>query len=204
MKITRLISNLLQSNTYILEKGDEILIIDAGCETSRVMPYTKGKKVVAILLTHGHFDHSAYCNDYALAFGAPIYANKNIKETLTNPDAIYSEDKSTIDDLTKFIFVDEDEILNLGNFEVYCYHCSGHSKCSECYIIDGEFFAGDVLFEKSFGRVDLIGSDKKEMLESLNKIENLKFNNLYSGHGDESSFEEQQKNIKIFKRFLSR
>lgn len=204
MKITRLVSNILKSNVFILEKEGHCLIIDSGCDLDAVIDVVGDNKVDGLLLTHGHYDHCANCLIYAKAFNTKIYANKKIISTMTNKNAIYSEDNVTFDNFLDFVFIENDCTLNLANFEIQCFSIGGHSKCCEGYLIDGNLFAGDVLFNKSIGRTDLVGSDKKEMLCSLCKLENLSYNKVYSGHGEESDYQNQMKNIKVFKRFLMR
>ncbi len=204
MEIKRLIGQFLDANVYIVSKDGKCLIIDSGAFKYDVIKAVGGDEVIGVLLTHGHYDHSCHCLDYAKFFKCKIYASKDIKETLTNPDMIYSEHGETIDDFSNFEFIDEDKTIKIGNFEVECYHCPGHSRCCECYIIDGKLFSGDVLFEKGIGRTDLNGGDRKEMYDSIYKLEKLSFDEAYSGHGEKSTHEEQLKNIAVFKRFLTR
>ncbi len=204
MNIQRLVSNMLESNVYIIEKDNKVIIIDCGCELEMVVNAVGSRKVVGIFLTHGHYDHSKYCNQYAEKFNVPIYANKKICETLKDSEAIYSEDGSIINDLKRFKFIENDCTLNIDCFKIECFSCGGHCSCCECYLIDGNLFAGDVLFERSVGRTDLKGSDKSEMYDTLCKLENVNFERVFSGHGEGTSREEQQKNIKVYKRFLTR
>jgi hydroxyacylglutathione hydrolase len=61
----------------------------------------------------------------------------------------------------------------------------GHSKDSICLLIEDKFiFTGDTLFVGNCGRVDLPGSDAKEMYDSLfNRLAKLDENLiLYPGH----------------------
>lgn len=204
MKINKLVSNLLESNTFILENDDECLVIDCGCELEAVKDVVGNKKVMGILLTHGHFDHSAHCNEYASYFNCKLYASEEIKATLTDKIAIYNEDYSIIKDISKFIYVKDEENLKLGGFDIKCYAFPGHCPCAMGFLIDNNLFAGDFLFAKSFGRVDLKNGNKEEMLASLNKLENIDFETLYSGHGEESTKEDQLRNLKLYKRFLTR
>lgn len=204
MKITQLVSNFLNSNTFIVEKDDEVLIIDCGCEVETVKQIVGDKKVLGLLLTHGHFDHAINCNDYAKCFDCKIYASDKIEQTLTNTEAFYSGSGLKIDDLSAFKFIKQDGILKLGGFEIGCYSFPGHCPCCEGYVIEDNLFAGDFLFAKSFGRVDLVNSSKTDMLQSFEKMKKIEFDKVYSGHGEGSTKDEQLRNLKLYKRFLTR
>lgn len=204
MSITRLISYCIDSNVFIIKNGEHCLIVDCAVGLDKVKEAIGSAKVDGILLTHGHYDHSIFCDDYAKAFNAKIYANENIKQTLSNSEANYSEGQFEMQDFSNFVFIKDDCKLKISEFDVECFSSPGHSKCSECYLIDDNLFAGDVLFENGIGRTDLIGSDKQEMFNTLCKLEKIGFKNVFSGHGGQSDDIIQSKNIAIFKRFLSR
>lgn len=89
------------------------------------------------------------------------------------------------------------------NFTFEVIKTPGHSSDSKTFYFK-EFnlmFTGDFLFNGTFGRVDLPGSSKEEMVKSLIKIkkypEGIK---LYPGHGDETllSYEEIDSYINYF------
>lgn len=204
MKINKLVSNLLDSNTFVLEKGENVLIIDCGCGLDRVKKNVGNKTVVGIFLTHGHYDHALYCNEYAKYFNCNIYANEKIKNTISNAVAFYSKDGSVINDFSHFKFLKEDCLIELDDFKVDCYSFAGHSPCCEGYVIENNLFAGDFLFAKSFGRVDFINSNKHDMLKSFEKVKDIEFDKVYSGHGEESTKEQQLRNLQLYRRFLTR
>ena len=203
MKVYQIVSSFLDSNTFVVENKNQFFIIDCGAEIEDVEKVIKGGHVSAIFLTHGHFDHCKYANEYASNFSCKIYANKFAAETLADSSKNYGDDFS-INDFTNFIFLDGDGQLNFGDQKIQYFHCPGHSKCSNCYKFDNELFVGDVLFYQGIGRTDLYGGNKSNMLDSLKKIKNLEFTTLYSGHGKTSSKSQQEKNIAVFERFLSR
>lgn len=204
LKILKMVSDYIDANVYVVKNEEDYLIIDSGVDLNIIKNIVGENKVVGVLLTHGHYDHSRFCVEYAKEFNCKIYANKNVTGTLFDKDAIYSPNGELVQDLSRFIFIEGDTKLKLGNFEIDCFYCPGHCKCCQCYLIEGNLFAGDVLFDRGMGRIDLKTSNKEEMLNSLAKLEKIKFNTLYSGHGDESDFNEQQRNIYICKRFLKR
>ena len=203
MKVYQIVSNFLDSNTFVIEKGEVCFIVDCGADLKDVAKVVKGKKVGAIFLTHGHYDHSIFALQYADYFKCKIFANKNIIETLSDTAKNYGENFK-IADFNNFVFLENDGQLSLNGEKIEYFYCPGHSKCSNCYLIDKSMFSGDVLFYQGIGRTDLYGGDKKEMLQSLKKIKNIDFENVYSGHDRSSEKFEQNKNISVFERFLSR
>ena len=204
MKINRIVTPYLEANTFVLTKENHALIVDCGAKLEDIKKIVGNNIVDGILLTHGHFDHSRFCIDYAQYFSCKIYADKHITQTMLDKEAIYSEDGEIIDDYSNFVFIDGDKHFKIGNFEVDTYYCPGHSICSMCYMIENQLFGGDVLFDKSIGRTDLKFSNKKQMIDSLNKLDELDFSQLHSGHGEDSTLAMQKKNIAIYKRFLTR
>ena len=204
LKVDRIVSNLLDSNTYIITKDDQVLIIDAGVEIEKIKTVVGNKKVCGVLLTHAHYDHSLNAQKYADEFNCKIFISKQAKETLSDPNVNYSEGRLVVTNFSTYVVVEDLQEIQLGNFKVFVIKTQGHSKCSVCYLIGQNLFAGDTLFDRGIGRTDLIGSDKQEMLNSLEKLENLQYQICFSGHGQSSTKEEQEKNILVFKKFLNR
>ena len=204
MNITKVIGVIYEQNTYILEKDGDCIIIDAGAKPEDIRKLCEGKNVLAVFLTHGHYDHSIFYEEYTKLFDCKIYANKNVVKTMTDAVALYSENGKVFNDFSNFVFLDDYEKLKIGSFCVECFYCPGHSICSQCFLIDKNLFAGDVLFSQGIGRTDLKFGSKEDMFNSLCKLEALDYENVFSGHGEESDKNEQRKNISLFKRFLSR
>jgi len=204
MKVEKIIGDWYDVNCYCFSNdSNECLIIDAGAKVEKMKDLVGNKKVVGILLTHGHFDHTLYLQDYIKTFSNNVYGNENIIQTLKDTtlnqgDGWYIEHELALQTLKG------DGKLDIGNFEVEYFSCPGHAPCCECYKICEFLFGGDVLFNSGIGRIDLKGSDKQEMKNSLKKLSDIEFNILYSGHGAESTYERQKRNIAVFSRFLNR
>jgi glyoxylase-like metal-dependent hydrolase (beta-lactamase superfamily II) len=65
-----------------------------------------------------------------------------------------------------------------------------------CYLLDNEIlFSGDTVFSVAVGRDDLPTSNTNELINSLNRILNLDYKQLFTGHGRPSDKEEQKTNI---------
>ena len=203
LKIIKLVG-LYDSNVYILEKDNECLIIDAGLSLEKVKEVVRDKKVVGVLLTHGHFDHSFFANDYAKYFGCKILAHENSKLTMSDKTAFCGDNGQVINEFSAFDFFKGEWGKSLGEFKVKCFYFPGHCHCECGYLIEDNLFAGDFLFEKSFGRIDLKFSSKEDMIKSLSRVREIEFETLYSGHGNSSKKEAQLSNINLFLRFLTR
>ncbi len=202
MFVERIVSNLLESNTFVVSNGEDAIVIDAGCSIEQVKNVVQGKHVLGVLLTHAHYDHALYAEIYAQEFGCKIYTSSASQEYLKDSDKNYGQLK--IDDFKDFYFFSKDQDFNFGSINVKAFLTPGHSKCGVCYLIKDVLFAGDLVFKKGIGRTDLYGGSKLQMLESLKRVSAINFNFLQSGHGDESTREEQSRNLKTFIKFLSR
>jgi glyoxylase-like metal-dependent hydrolase (beta-lactamase superfamily II) len=167
------------SNTFVVELGGTILIIDAGATIGDVTCVLNGKVPSTILLTHEHYDHVYYLDDYTKKFACP---------TIT---------PSTEDEIT------------IGNIKIKPILCPGHSPQSVVYLIDDSLFTGDVLFSDTIGRTDLTGGkrpdkasielraqNKEQMQASLKRLATIKFKTAYHGHYESSSYDTQQQNIR--------
>ena len=66
-----------QTNCYLVwgEDSPTCVVIDPGYEPDTILREAKaaGKKIAAILLTHGHFDHVGAVKDLVAEIGCPVY-----------------------------------------------------------------------------------------------------------------------------------
>lgn len=161
MKIDRVVTGYLKENCYVLSKGDFCLVIDPG-DNYNLIKEKIGKKVVAILLTHKHFDHIGALEDIKKEYNVDVYSRDNLNEGVNN--------------------------IKRFSFEVI--YTPGHTKDSVCFYFKDEsiMFTGDFLFKECVGRWDLETGNYIDMKRSIEKIK--KYNDditIYPGHGDEST-----------------
>ena len=71
--ITKLTLGLYQVNTYLLSNGTEAAVIDPGYEADTILDALQGRKLRAILLTHGHFDHVGAVKELVAETGCDVY-----------------------------------------------------------------------------------------------------------------------------------
>lgn len=204
----RLVGKYYDSNVFIVEKNNKVLIVDAGVEVERVKKEIGDKEVVGILLTHGHFDHCYFVEDYQKAFNVKVYASNFIREYLEDPKKNYSTDFENsflkIGDFDNFVFLSECGVLKVGDFEISYKQLGGHSKSDMCFVVDNEVFVGDVVLGRAIGRMDLFGGNKEEMEKSLTYLKNLDYQVMHCGHGEDFEKKAQDKVCGIYLKFLSR
>lgn len=203
MEIRRFLNdNAAQSNCYVISYKNDCYIIDPGEETmTQVIDYIKENSLnlLAILLTHGHWDHILGIPSVLEYKKVPIYISEGGYEFLFNPELSLlawregefelSSDAQIItlkenDKLGKNGKVTEENVNNgLFNFEII--ETPGHSRGDICYYDKANkvLISGDTMFAGTYGRVDLPTSDPIQMGKSLKKLlaldEDVK---VYPGH----------------------
>ncbi len=202
--IERIVSKLVESNVFVVSNGNNCFIVDAGVELDKVKAIVGNKKVEALFLTHGHYDHCFYVQDYAEEFGCKVYCREYAKEYLQNPKYNYSDDKLQISDFSNFCFLNGNGEVCLPHFNVKYFVLGGHSKSDMGYVFGEDVFVGDVLIGRDMGRIDLYGGDKSAMKASLEYLRNLDYKTMFSGHGEENSKPVQDKVANLWIKFLSR
>lgn len=184
----------LNQNTYVVENNHCCILIDAGVPISEIKKFIN-KPIKAIFLTHAHFDHINYIEEYNqenIPIYASIYADKTAKEPKLNVSIMISP---KVYKISKINVLKDNETVNIDGIIVKCLYTPGHSLDSVCYLIDDKLFSGDTLFSVAIGRTDFIDSNEKDMLNSLLKLDKLDYRELYPGHGRASNKVEQNQNI---------
>ena len=176
----------IENNNYLLidEESKEAALIDC----SAVEPGVKdllnesGAKLKYILLTHGHFDHVAGIRPT----DAKIVMNEKDFGILNQANVylpMFGIPDITIPKID--IYVNDGDVLTLGNKNIKVIHTPGHTQGGVCYLIDNMLFSGDTIFRESVGRCDLEGGDFVQIVDSIKtKIFTLPENiTIYPGHG---------------------
>ncbi|MBO2516288.1 MAG: MBL fold metallo-hydrolase [Clostridiales bacterium] len=193
MKIEKIVVGPVSTNCYILQKDgtQPVLVIDPGAEAGRIMRAVGDREVAAVLLTHGHFDHTAAL--YAFA-DRPIYLHEADVPMLSDPEKNVGAqlgDLSPRPAATNII--KEGDTFTLAGLEISVMHTPGHTPGSVCYRIGDVLFTGDTLFHRGYGRTDHWGGDMHTEMQSLRRLirmeEDLPF---YPGHGIGATLAEER------------
>ena len=197
--------NELSQNTYIVEFEDGCIVIDAGCSLELIQNNIN-KPIKAVFITHGHYDHILCIEEYSNK-DIPIYANKNIEillQDITNNASNIFNSPQTFN-INNINYVEDGQKIEIGKHIIKCVYTPGHSTDSMCFILDNiHLFSGDTVFSVAVGRDDLPTGNTKQLINSLNKLLNLDYKYLYTGHGRPSTKDEQQTNIPKWLDYLSR
>jgi len=195
MKIQSYVLGMVNTNCYIIfnESTNEALIIDPPDQAPalKVKIEELGLSPVAILLTHGHFDHIMAAGDLAAAFGIPVLAGEDEKALLEDYNLNGSRMVRKNYTLSADRFLKDKEELILGGMRIKVIHTPGHTAGGVCYYFEKEkvLISGDTLFLESIGRTDLPTGDQYTLLESIRrKLMVLPEEVLvYPGHGDKTT-----------------
>jgi hydroxyacylglutathione hydrolase len=133
----------------------------------------RGYELAGVLLSHWHPDHAGGeffgitaegAAEVRQATGCAIHAHR--------AEAPWLAEWAKLPESELALF-DADAVLTLGKLSARCVHSPGHTPGSTCYLVSdgsgkpGALFTGDVLFVGACGRVDLPGSDPREMKRTL-------------------------------------
>ena len=176
-----------QTNCYIATVDGKDFIIDPGVNATEWV-LQNVINPVAILNTHGHFDHVWSNSELQKKLGVKLYTPKGDVPLLTASEWMPDLPPSTPD-----VIVQPDEELDISGVKVKFRHFPGH--CPGCSMIEIEdaIFSGDFIFERSIGRTDFPYSSPEDMKKSLEKFKLLDFDKtLYPGHGGTTTIKQEQ------------
>ena len=183
----------LCANSYVLvDSSNRCIVIDPSVpDIIRYIDDNK-LKLVAILLTHGHFDHIRVVDKLIDKYQVPFFINKQDVELLTRPELNCSDSFCRNDIVVKHTpeYIKEGDILKLFEYPIKVIETPFHTMGSVCFYLEEEnvLFSGDTLFCGSVGRMDLPTSNPSLFSKSLAKLMTLDDRVfVYPGHGEKTT-----------------
>ena len=163
--------------------GQECVVVDPGVGVEPDLEAVLREhrlRPVAVLVTHGHLDHTYAVTPVCGARGIPAYVHSADRYRLVDPVALLGADLRAAlggaltwtepDDVRT---LEDGSVLSLAGLEVTVDHAPGHTEGSVLFGLPGAgdepplCVSGDVLFRSSVGRTDLAGGDPAAMERSL-------------------------------------
>lgn len=195
-----IVYNVGTKEAVIVDPGDNAPYITNKCREMDVLP-------VAVLLTHGHFDHILAAQDLCRTFHINTYAS--LTEDRMLADSSLNLSGTCESEQTSFhadvLLRDAQELTLLGTVWKVI-ETPGHTAGSVCYYIPSEemLLAGDTLFAESYGRTDLpTGSSAQIVTSIVDKLFDLPDDTMvYPGHGDPTTIahEKQYNPVAFYRR----
>jgi glyoxylase-like metal-dependent hydrolase (beta-lactamase superfamily II) len=182
----------VDNNVWLVGDDHEVIVIDPAHDVDAVVSAVNGRRVAAILLTHGHDDHIRQVLEVKERVGGAIHLNPDDRMLWdqvhegTDPDA---------------------EIADGDTFEVAgaalrAIHTPGHSPGSTCFYSEalGEqavLFSGDTLFQGGPGATGRSYSSFDTIVESIRtKLLDLPAQTVVNtGHGPSTTIGDESSNV---------
>lgn len=179
------------TNCWVLAPaaGEECLVVDPGVDVDVPLAGVLAEhrlRPVAVLLTHGHLDHTFSVVPVAGARHIPAYIHPGDADLLVDPlRGLSPETRQLFAGQLRWTEPDDvrpltdGTVLDLAGLRLTVEHAPGHTPGSVLFRLPGgparpdaepwagTVVAGDVLFAGSIGRTDLPGGDPAAMLRSL-------------------------------------
>lgn len=181
------------TNCYIVRASrdaEEAVVVDPGGNAADLRLELAGARTtcVAILITHGHWDHLGGVADLAEASGAPVYMAEEERLLLEKVNS-FVPPGIHLRPYVPDVLLAGDESLELAGMTFETLRIPGHSPAHVAYHADGCLFSGDLLFAGSVGRTDLPGGDWETLVESIRMLADRFAADtiVYPGHGPETT-----------------
>ncbi|WP_235960702.1 MBL fold metallo-hydrolase [Actinomadura macrotermitis] len=171
----------VDNNVWIVGDDTEAVVIDAAHDAAAIEAALGGRRLVAIVSTHGHDDHVDAAPALAAATGAPVLLHPDDlmlwkqKHPGTDPDGALADG----------------QVITVAGTDLTVLHTPGHSPGAVCLYAPGlgTVFSGDTLFQGGPGATGRSYSDFPTIIDSIReRLLTLPPETVVrTGHGDSTT-----------------
>ena len=171
----------LGTGTYIVGAG-EVAVIDPGPfmdeHLAAILKATEGEKIVAILTTHTHIDHSPLAHPLKAKTGATIYGRSDPRTPSGFEEANEAHFKPDVE-------IEDGARVTGPGWTLEALATPGHASNHVCYSLPEEnaLFSGDHVMGWSTTVVSPPDGDMGDYYASLDKVQARGFQTLWPTHG---------------------
>ncbi len=172
------------TNTYLVGDDEQVWIIDPGPDESAhidaVMREVEHRRVLGILVTHSHLDHSPAARPLSMSTSAPVYGFSPLdpalaEQTEEDIDLGYAPD----------VVLEDGARIGDGALQLTAHHTPGHFPNHLCYRLEMSkiVFSGDHVMDWSTTVVVPPLGHLGDYLDSLKKLQGLGASKMLPSHG---------------------
>jgi len=179
----------VDNNVWVLGNDTECIVVDAAHDARPIINAVNGRKVVAVLLTHGHDDHITAVGEVCDATRGPSYLHPGDR-MLWDAVHAFAPDHELADG----------DVLTVGGTDLHVLHTPGHSWGSCCFHVPelDVVFGGDTLFKGGPGATGRSFSDFPTILDSIRtRLLTLSPQTVvHTGHGDDTTIGDEAPHLR--------
>ncbi|HEU5112068.1 MAG TPA: MBL fold metallo-hydrolase [Acidimicrobiia bacterium] len=180
MQIVQVPAWLTETNAWILaeQSGGRAIVVDAPPEPDAIgaILIQHDLTLAAVMLTHGHIDHTGGSGQLSRATGATVYVHPDDDFLTLHPveqlRAMFGMTPPGVYDVPeRFEAIGDGDRLVLAGLDFEVRHTPGHTPGHCCFYLETEatLFSGDQLFAGSIGRTDLPGGSLAALMASMDE-----------------------------------